>query len=169
MESNIISLMRAYLSEGGNKAAIEQAVADCEAELRAGQTVAYRAAIPDIQIPGPGSLLRSLWVFAFAPHAASEIHRHSNSTQYTATWRGDGTLMLGPPDDVSEIALREAESDDVDASAGADGSSWVTIPAGVFHQATAGEEGWVVISFHTVPGDELQEEPLRGAAHYYSR
>jgi hypothetical protein len=37
-------------------------------------------------------------------------------------------------------------------------SRWVSIPAGTWHQAVVPDEDWVVVSFHTVPEDELIEE-----------
>ena len=40
-------------------------------------------------------------------------------------------------------------------------------PSGTFHQAIAGDAGWCVVSFQTVPAEELQDEEYSGATHHY--
>jgi len=40
---------------------------------------------------------------------------------------------------------------------------WISIPQNVWHQPVISEEGdWVVVSFHTVPAEELIEERPEG-------
>ncbi|HWQ32320.1 MAG TPA: hypothetical protein VNQ79_05515 [Blastocatellia bacterium] len=139
--------------------AIEQACDACEAELQARPEVGmtWRVVFPRLELSGIASVSGSLWVFAFAPHGRSEIHKHSNSTQYTRAWRGQGTMRIGDPAQPADIYLPRAAEPD-----------WVVIPMGVFHEAVAGADGWCVVSFQTVPAAELQEEPVAGAARHYA-
>jgi quercetin dioxygenase-like cupin family protein len=147
--------MQALVSDARHGPAIEQACDACQAELRArpGLAETWRVVVPQLELSGAASALGSLWVFAFAPHGASKTHKHSNSTQYTRTWRGQGNLRIGEPAQPVVISMDDAE--------------WAVIPAGVFHQAVAGADGWCVVSFQTAPAADLREEPLDGAPQHY--
>jgi len=35
---------------------------------------------------------------------------------------------------------------------------WISIPSNTWHQGVVSDRDWVVVSFHTVPADELIEE-----------
>jgi quercetin dioxygenase-like cupin family protein len=159
----ILQAMQEYVSEPHHRAAIEEACAECEAELRRQPELgmAYRVVAPLLELAGPAASLRSLWVFAFTPRGESDTHRHSNSTQYTRAWRGQGRLRIGDPDRASEVILGPPGAEPDPAQ------DWVVIPPGTFHHAVAGEAGWCVVSFHTVPAAQLQDEPFSGAPHYY--
>jgi len=163
MMTLILQAMQEFVDEPLRCAAIEQACNDCEAELRARPELemTYRAVSSELKLNGEMAALRSLWVFAFAPNGESDIHRHSNSTQYTRAWRGKGRMRVGDPKQMVEISLPS----ELDASATE--RQWTVIPTGIFHQAVAGANGWYVVSFQTAPGAELQDEPFEGEARYY--
>ncbi len=152
-------VMQELVNDANYYHAIEQACDECEQELLAqpGLSMTYRLVIPQLELEGEAASLRSLWVFAFAPNGVSDIHKHSNSTQYTRSWRGGGSLRIGDPASPVEISLPPRKPE----------QQWVTIPPGVFHQGVAFETGWCVVSFHTVPGAELQDEPYEGESHHY--
>jgi quercetin dioxygenase-like cupin family protein len=155
-------VMQELVNDANYHHAIEQACDECERELRAqsGLSMTYRLVIPQLELEGEAASLRSVWVFAFAPNGVSDIHKHSNSTQYTRSWRGGGRLRIGDPARAVEVNLPPAEPCEEE-------QQWVVIPPGVFHQAVAFETGWCVVSFQTVPGAELQDEPYEGEPHHY--
>ncbi len=155
-------VMQELVNDASYHRAIEQACDECEAELRAQPelSMTYRLVIPQLELEGEASSLRSVWVFAFAPNGASDIHKHSNSTQFTRAWRGGGCLRIGDPARAVEIRLPPTAACEPE-------QQWVVIPAGVFHQGVAFETGWCVVSFQTVAGAELQDEPYEGEPHYY--
>ncbi len=163
MNTSILPAIQKLADEPQYRAAIERACDECEAELRArpGLEMTYRVVMPELKMPGEMAALRSLWVFAFAPGGESDIHKHSNSTQYTHTWRGKGSLRIGEPEHPNEVQLPSSLDEGVTER------EWIVIPTGTFHQAVAGAGGWCVISFQTAPATELQDEPYDGEPHYY--
>ena len=162
MQKSII-MLQAVCKNSAINDSIARACEACERELTENSNMAwtYRVAESDLNDAGIATPLKSLWVFAFRAGASSEIHKHSNSTQYTAVWRGEGRMKVGDSTAIEESQL----------NASADGSlmerEWVTIPPGTYHQAVAGGTDWYVVSFHTVVAEELQEEPLVGTSHHY--
>ena len=160
--SELFQLMDRFVNEPSVREAIERACSDCEDELRANATLeeTWRVVVNELSLPGTAAGLRSLWVFAFSPGGRSETHKHSNSTQYTRSWRGHGQLRVGEPDKAVPLALPPP------AAAGP-GQEWVKLPPHLFHQAIAGDAGWCVVSFQTAAASELQEEPFSGAPHSY--
>lgn len=162
--SQLLHSMQQYVNRPENMAAIEQAWAECEADLRAqaGLEMAYRAVVPRLELANAEATF-SLWVFAFAPNGESDIHKHSNSTQITCTWRGQGRLRIGEPANAIETVLL-LQSPERDPK-----QNWVVIPPKVFHHAQAAASGWMVVSFQTVPAQELQNESYLGEAQHYLR
>jgi hypothetical protein len=163
MTNQILPAIQKFVDDPQHRAAIERVCDECEAELRARPALemTYRVVFPELKLTGEMAALRSLWVFAFAPEGESDIHKHSNSTQYTTAWRGKGSMRISEPEHPSEITLTQS------SDAGMTEWKWIEIPPGVFHHAVAGAEGWCVISFQTVPATELQDEPYRGEPQYY--
>jgi hypothetical protein len=96
--------------------------------------------------------IRSSWVFALRAGADTGAERHPNSHQRMMSIYGTGDLqteydgkwhsnrLISEPDAPLEVR-------------------WVSIPPNVWHRPVIGEkEDWVVVSFHTVPAEELIEE-----------
>jgi hypothetical protein len=163
MARSILPALQEFVDQPLHRAAIEQACDECAAELRARPALemTYRVVIPELKLTGEMAALRSLWVFAFTPGGESDIHKHSNSTQYTRAWRGEGSIRIGEPEHPDEVQLPPSLLE------GLTEQEWIVIPIGTFHQAAAGAGGWCVISFQTAPAGELQDEPYDGEPHYY--
>ena len=160
----LVQAMEEYVCQPAQRLAIEQACEDCERELLAcsESKMAWRVVDADLQLAGPAAALRSLWVFAFSPDGKSETHKHSNSTQYTRSWRGSGYLQVGAPDQARTLFLPSKPLPEA-------AQNWVILTPGSFHQARAGDKGWCVVSFHTVAAAELQEEAFTGTSQSYIR
>jgi hypothetical protein len=100
--------------------------------------------------PLPGGI-RSSWVFILRADVATGAERHPNSRQRMMSYRGAGDLQTRPGerweshplDSDPHLPLRQR---------------WISIPTNVWHQAVTPAADWVVVSFHTVPDEELVEE-----------
>ena len=159
----LLDEMEEFVSRAEHSAAIDSACDECEKELenRPGVEETWRAVVPQLDLTGSLKAVGSLWVFAFAPHGESDTHRHSNSTQYTRSWRGNGVLRIGSPDSSVEVRLPPSEGEMTQRE------QWSIIPSRVFHRAIAREHGWCVVSFQTAPAAQLQNEPFEGTSSHY--
>ena len=159
----LLDEMEAFVALTEHSTAIDYACNECVAELQnePGLEMTWRAVMPQLELTGSMNAVHSLWVFAFAPHGESDTHRHSNSTQYTRSWRGNGVLRIGNPESAAVVQLPLPEGE------GPQSEQWTVIPAGVFHRAIANEHGWCVVSFQSAPANELQDEPIEGTSSPY--
>jgi hypothetical protein len=120
----------------------------------------YGGALP------PG--IRSSWVFVLRGGATTGAERHPNSHQRMMSFEAAGDL---------QVRARHGTSPSIRRTGLADGKEqwqsnllvselgaplerrWISIPRNVWHQVVVPEgSDWVVISFHTVPAEELIEE-----------
>ena len=92
--------------------------------------------------------IRSSWVFVLRGGATTGAERHPNSHQRMMSFEAAGdlqgqwrsNLLVSEPDAPLE-------------------RRWISIPRNVWHQVVVPEgPDWVVVSFHTVPAEELIEE-----------
>jgi hypothetical protein len=100
------------------------------------------------RLPSP---IRSSWVFILRAGATTGAERHPNSHQRMMSFQGVGDLQTGGEGRwVSNRLVSESDAD-LDRR-------WISIPINVWHQAVVSAADWVVVSFHTVPAEELLEE-----------
>ena len=95
--------------------------------------------------------IRSSWMFVLRRNTVSGAERHPNSVQRVMSYRGTADLQTRP-------AGRWLSNHLVGRTDAPLENRWLSIPSGVWHQGVMGEEHWVVVSFHTVPAEELIEE-----------
>ena len=95
--------------------------------------------------------IRSCWVFVIRAGAETGAERHPNSHQRSLSLAGRG-----------EFQLRQGanwESHPLVSDAGAPPERrWVSIPPSTWHRLVVGAESWGMLSFHTVPAEDLIEE-----------
>jgi hypothetical protein len=103
----------------------------------------YDKGLPDI--------IRSSWVFIIRAQTNSGAERHPNSHQYMMSYRGSGDLQVMVGEKWSSHPLTSKSGVDVI-------NKWISIAPKTWHQVVTSKENWVVVSFHTVPEDELIEE-----------
>src|SRR5207249_1597152 len=77
--------------------------------------------------------------------------RHPNSHQRMMSFRGTGDMQTGGDGRWQTNALISDRGAELE-------QKWVSIPENVWHQAVVPDADWVVVSFHTVPAEELIEE-----------
>ena len=107
--------------------------------------------------------IQSAWVFILRADTDTGAERHPNSHQRMMTFAGTGDMKIdaiGTPNDVeteSEIAWRSHVLVS-DPNAPFE-KRWISIPQNIWHRPVIpiGAD-WVVVSFHTVPAEELIEE-----------
>ena len=98
------------------------------------------------------SEIRSAWVFVLRAGADTGAERHPNSHQRMMSFEGSGDLQTGEPGNWQSNVLVS----DPDAWLE---RRWISIPTNVWHRPViSSETDWAVVSFHTVPAEELIEE-----------
>lgn len=96
--------------------------------------------------------IRSVWVFVLRAGADTDAERHPNSHQRMMSFEGSGDLQTGQPGKWKSNVLVS----DPDAPLE---RRWISIPRNVWHRPVINTEtDWAVVSFHTVPAEELIEE-----------
>jgi hypothetical protein len=106
-------------------------------------TVFDRALPPEIQ---------SAWVFVLRAGADTGAERHPNSHQRMMTFEGSGDMQTEERGQwQSNVLIGEHEAPLE--------RRWISIPQNVWHRPVVGADAdWTVVSFHTVPAEELIEE-----------
>jgi hypothetical protein len=107
----------------------------------------YGRSLPDF--------IRSSWVFILRARTATGAERHPNSQQRMMSYRGIGDMQTGGPGRWQSNPLVSDPVADLE-------QRWISIPVNVWHQCVVPEGNWVVVSFHTVPAEELIEERPQG-------
>jgi hypothetical protein len=96
--------------------------------------------------------IQSAWIFVLRAGADTGAERHPNSHQRMMSFEGSGDLQIGEPGNWQSNVLVS----DPDAPLE---RRWISIPANVWHRPVIdAETDWAVVSFHTVPAEELIEE-----------
>ena len=96
--------------------------------------------------------IRSAWVFVLRAGMDTGAERHPNSHQRMMSFEGSGDLQTGEPGKWQSNVLVS----DPDAPLE---RRWISIPTNVWHHPLINAEtDWAVVSFHTVPAEELIEE-----------
>ncbi|MHC4599974.1 MAG: hypothetical protein ACYS47_13305 [Planctomycetota bacterium] len=152
-ERRILETLDAAVRAERVRTRIEAVVVRVEETLRQrpGEVLAWEPVPLDVYPPPLPEEIRSSWVFILRADTVTGAEKHSNSHQRMMAYRGRGdfqTRSRGPwrPHPLTDD--READIED----------RWISIPPGVWHQAVVDSKNWVVVSFHTVPPGELEEE-----------
>jgi hypothetical protein len=96
--------------------------------------------------------IRSAWVFVLRAGVDTGAERHPNSHQRMVSFEGSGDMRTGDPEQSQSNVLVSNPDAPVERR-------WISIPQNVWHRPVVGAAAeWVVVSFHTVPAEELIEE-----------
>jgi hypothetical protein len=96
--------------------------------------------------------IRSAWVFVLRAGADTGVERHPNSHQRMMSFEGSGDMRTGDPEQSQSNVLVSSPDAPIERR-------WISIPQNVWHRPLVGTDAnWAVVSFHTVPADELIEE-----------
>jgi hypothetical protein len=103
------------------------------------------------ELPG---MIQSAWVFILRAAVNTGAERHPNSHQRMMSFVGSGDLQTRETEDASWKSNILVSDPDLPLY-----QRWISIPQNVWHQPVVPDTGdWVVVSFHTVPAEELIEE-----------
>ncbi len=103
------------------------------------------------------AFIQSSWVFILRARTTTGAERHPNSHQRMMSFRGTGDMQTGGPGQWKSNPLVSSRDADWE-------KRWISIPTNVWHQCAVPDANWVVVSFQTVPADELIEERPDDAA-----
>ena len=96
--------------------------------------------------------IRSAWVFVLRAGADTGAERHPNSHQRMMTFEGSGDMRTEEGGQWRSNVLVSNPEASLE-------QRWISIPQNVWHRPVVGAEAdWTVVSFHTVPAEELIEE-----------
>jgi hypothetical protein len=132
-----------------SRAVLDTASLKARAMLRTGEEFGWEFVSLD---PLPEGIA-SAGLFVLPARSRPTPHRHPNSIQHMRRLSGEARVRLTLSDEV------------LDRSVGAD-EPWVVIAADAAHQIEVRNREFVVISFHTVPQEELLEVTETGQRHY---
>jgi hypothetical protein len=152
-EENVLEFLDRILQGKPLRAILDAVVARVEQKLRAdpAAVMAWEPVPLDVYgTPLPGGI-RSSWVFILRADVTTGAERHPNSRQRMMTYRGTGDLQTRPGERWESHHLGSDPHLPLQ-------QRWISIPENVCHQAVTPAADWVVVSFHTVPDEELVEE-----------
>jgi hypothetical protein len=96
--------------------------------------------------------IRSAWVFVLRAGADTGAERHPNSHQLMMTFEGSGDMRTEERGRWQSNVLVSNPEAPLE-------QRWISIPQNVWHRPVVGADAdWTVVSFHTVPAEELIEE-----------
>ena len=96
--------------------------------------------------------IQSAWVFMLRAGADTGAEKHPNSHQRMMSFEGSGDLQTGEPGKWQSNVLVSDYNAPLE-------QRWISIPTNVWHRPVVNVEGdWAVVSFHTVPAEQLIEE-----------
>jgi hypothetical protein len=155
-ERSILQALDKAVRSEGVAAQIRQVIERVRADLaRKAEAVMTWEAMP-LAIYGNNlpPTIKSSWVFILRAGVNTGAERHPNSHQRMMSFEGSGDMQIRHDFD------SPWESNVLIGDPGAAlERRWVSIPPNVWHQpVVAKESDWVVVSFHTVPAEELIEE-----------
>ncbi len=102
--------------------------------------------------------IRSAWVFVLRAGADTGAERHPNSHQRMTTFEGSGDMRTRQPSEWKSNVLVSNPQAPLE-------QRWISIPQNVWHHPVVGADAdWTVVSFHTVPAEELVEEKPDGSS-----
>jgi hypothetical protein len=152
-ERSILESLDALLQLDDVRAAIAPVVERVEQNLAqdAAAVMAWEPLPLSIYGENLPSFIRSSWVFILRAHTATGAERHPNSQQRMMSYRNIGDMQTGgfgrwQSNPLVSDPLANLEE------------RWISIPVNVWHQCVVPNDNWVVVSFHTVPAEELIEE-----------
>ena len=98
------------------------------------------------------SEIRSAWVFVLRAGADTGAERHPNSHQRMMSFGGGGDMKTGVPGTWRSNVLVSQPDAPLE-------QRWISIPPNSWHRPMVPNNAdWAVVSFHTVPAEELIEE-----------
>jgi hypothetical protein len=151
-EMRILERLDAAVGSPAAREAIAPIVARVERILGRSEATEAWEPVP-LQVYGEGlpSEIRSSWVFILRRGVTTGAERHPNIRQRMVSWSGGGDFQVHDGERWRSHVLGDPSPRTLE-------ERWISIPSNTWHQGVVSDRDWVVVSFHTVPADELIEE-----------
>jgi hypothetical protein len=152
-EMRVLERLDAAVASRDAKAALAPIAARVEQTLRRGADAIEAWEVVPLAVYGEGlpTDVRSSWVFVLRRGVTTGAERHPNSRQRMVTWSGGGDFQVHDGERWRSHLLAGPSGQPLE-------SRWISIPPNTWHQGVVSGKDWVVVSFHTVPAEELVEE-----------
>jgi hypothetical protein len=152
-EMRILERLDAAVSSPGAREALARIAARVEETLRRGAEAIEAWEVVPLDVYGEGlpSDVGSSWIFVLRHGVTTGAERHPNSRQRMVTWSGGGDIQVHDGERWRSHLLAVPSGRPLE-------DRWISIPPDTWHQGVVSGEDWVVVSFHTVPAEELVEE-----------
>jgi steroid delta-isomerase-like uncharacterized protein len=152
-ERSLLEALDALLHSNAARAQIHPIVERVAQELARDRTAPMAWEPIPLSLYGEGlpQPIRSSWVFILRAGATTGAERHPNSHQRMMSYHGTGDMQTGGEGHWQSHPLVSVDGAGLE-------QRWISIPPNVWHQAVVADQDWVVVSFHTVPAEELIEE-----------
>jgi hypothetical protein len=153
MDIKIIKELDDIVKEDVIKAIVDSFESEAEKKLKKNSGIDIQWLSIPIDLFGDSlpDCIKSSWVFVIRSNVSTGPERHPNSHQRMMSYRDAGKIQTW---DGKRWLTRKLVSTEEEPL----GKRWISIPENVFHRAVTGKKTWVVVSFHTVPANELVEE-----------
>lgn len=152
-EKRTLSLLDQLVRRPVVRASIDEAIVRLERLLRAAADarMSWETLPLSLFDPGLPESIRSGWVFLLRAGAITDAERHPNSHQRTLSYRGSGDVQTQEDGRWRSSALVSDPEAPIE-------KRWASIPVNTWHQWGVPGGHWAVVSFHTVPSEQLIEE-----------
>jgi hypothetical protein len=152
-EKSLLEALDAMCRSKATRARIQPIVERVAQKLGQERTASMAWEPIPLEVYGPSlpAAIKSSWVFILRAGATTGAERHPNSHQRMMSYEGRGDMQTGGDGHWQSHPLVSDRSADLE-------ERWISIPPKVWHQVVVPDQDWVVVSFHTVPADELIEE-----------
>jgi hypothetical protein len=152
-EMRVLERLDAAVASPSAKEALVPIAARVEKMLQRGPEAIEAWEVVPLYVYGGGlpSDVRSSWVFILRRGVTTGAERHPNSRQRMVTWSGGGDFQVHDGERWRSHLLAGPSEQPLE-------NRWISIPPNTWHQGVVSGEDWVVVSFHTVPAEELVEE-----------
>src|SRR5262245_17308836 len=153
VEKRTLGLLEQLVRRPAARVSIDEAIVRLERLLRAdaGAQMAWETLPLSLFDPGIPETIRSIWVFILRGGVVTGAERHPNSYQRSLSYSGGGDVQT------KEEGRWQTSPLVSDPKAPME-KRWASIPVNTWHQWVVSEGDWAVVSFHTVPAEQLIEE-----------
>lgn len=154
-ERSLLESLDLLLRSASIRESIDDVVERTARKLKADDSQAMAWNTVPLSIYGTGlpCEIQSSWVFVLRAGAITGAERHPNSCQRMMSYRGAGDLQTGGDGQWTSHRLVSDEHTKLEGR-------WIAVPENTWHQAVVLDDDWVVVSFHTVPAEDVIEERL---------
>ncbi len=148
----LILALEAIARSGAQSTYVAEVLGRVERQLAGTAAPMAWETVPLAIFAGPlPEAIQSCWVFLIRAGAETGAERHPNSHQRSLSLTGRGEFQLRTGGRWESHPLVSGSDAPLERR-------WVSIPPSTWHRLFVGDQSWAMLSFHTVPAEDLIEE-----------